>query len=333
MMMVMKMSYVWDQKSDKLYEKVSKYVGPVVWSNYYRPLIDEINQLKKENNSVILAHNYQNPLIYHCVADVVGDSLWLAKEATKVKADTIIQAGVYFMAETSKIMNPTKKVLIPDREAGCSLASSITAEQVRGLRKQYPGIPIVAYVNTTAEVKAEVDICCTSANAVKVVESFDSPWVIMLPDKYLAQNVAKQTYKFIIHWDGSCEVHEKFTKQEIDAYRNEYPGIEVLSHPECPREVVESSDFSGSTDGMIKYIEKNKPKQVMLLTECSMSDNIQYLSPSTEFLRPCNFCPHMQRITMEKIRDSLKYGKDKVTVDPDIIDRARQSIQKMIDLG
>lgn len=316
-----------------LYEKVSKYVPYSTWTNFFGPYVHAINQLKKEKNAVILAHNYQHPVIYHCVADVVGDSLWLAKEAAKVDADIIVQAGVYFMAETSKILNPSKTVLIPDKDAGCSLAESIKAEDVRYLKKAFPGVPIVAYVNTSAEVKAEVDICCTSSNALKVVESFGVDRVIMLPDKFLAKNVAAQTNVKIIHWNGSCEVHEKFTPEEISAYREEYPGIVVLSHPECPREVVENSDFSGSTAAMIDYMEVNKPKKVMLLTECSMSDNIQHLSKETEFLRPCNFCPHMQKITLPNILYSLVYNSHEVTVDPIVSEKARQSIQKMLDLG
>ena len=282
---------------------------------------------------MILAHNYQTPEIYHCVADYVGDSLQLAKLAAASPAEVIVQGGVHFMAETSKILSPEKTVLIPDSEAGCSLAASITGADVRALRIEYPGVPIVAYVNTSAEVKAEVDICCTSYNALKVVESLGSDRVIMLPDKYLAQNVAAQTKVRIIAWHGACEVHERFTAEEIESYRADNPGVKIIAHPECPREVVEISDFAGSTAAMIDYVRTKKPARVLLVTECSMADNVAAETTGTEFIRPCNFCPHMKRITLPKILDSLIYMRDEVLVDQALAARARASVQRMIDVG
>jgi quinolinate synthase len=292
-----------------------------------------INELKAKRNAVILAHNYQTPEIYHCVADFVGDSLQLAKLAASSDADVIVQGGVHFMAETAKLLNPDKTVLIPDREAGCSLAASITAADVRSLRAKYPGVPIVAYVNTSADVKAEVDICCTSSNALKVVESLGADRVIMLPDRYLAENVAAQTKVKIIAWRGACEVHERFTAQELQSYRADHPGLEIIAHPECPREVIDISDFSGSTAAMIDYVRKRKPARVLLVTECSMADNVAAETSGTQFVRPCNFCPHMKRITLSKILDSLLHVREEVRIDPAIAARARASVQRMIDLG
>lgn len=315
-----------------LYARVSKVIPAVEWP-VHAPYVKAINDLKQARNAVLLAHNYMTPEIYHCVADYVGDSLQLAKLAAKSDADIIVQGGVHFMAETAKILNPDKVVLIPDREAGCSLAASITGADVRALRKQYPGVPIVAYVNTSADVKAEVDICCTSSNAVRVVESLGAERVIMVPDRFLAQNVAAQTKVKIIAWHGACEVHERFTADEIQNFRADNPGLTVLAHPECPREVVEVSDFSGSTSAMIDYVRKNKPARVLLVTECSMSDNIDAETAGTQFVRPCNLCPHMKRITLPKILDSLLDLKDEVIVDPAIAARARLSVQRMIDLG
>jgi len=315
-----------------LYERVSKVIPPVEWP-FHAPYVKAINDLKKVRNAVILAHNYQTPEIYHCVSDYIGDSLQLAKMAAKSDADIIVQGGVYFMAETSKILNPEKVVLIPDAEAGCSLAASITGADIRALRAKYPGVPVVAYVNTSAEVKAEVDICCTSSNAVKVVESLGVDRVIMVPDRFLAQNVAAQTKVKIIAWHGACEVHELFTADEIQSYRADHPGLKVIAHPECPREVVEVSDFSGSTAAMVDYVRNQKPARVLLVTECSMADNIAAETTGTEFVRPCNFCPHMKRITLPKILDSLLYIREEVIVDPAIAARARQSVQRMIDLG
>jgi quinolinate synthase len=315
-----------------LYERVSKVIPPVEWP-FHAPYVKAINDIKKTRNAVILAHNYQTPEIYHCVSDYIGDSLQLAKLAAKSDADLIVQGGVYFMAETSKILNPEKTVLIPDAEAGCSLAASITGADIRALRKKYPGVPVVAYVNTSAEVKAEVDICCTSSNAVKVVESLGADRVIMIPDRFLAQNVAAQTKVKIIAWEGACEVHELFTADEIEGFKADHPGLKVIAHPECPREVVEASDFSGSTAAMIDYVRTKKPARVLLVTECSMADNIAAETTGTEFVRPCNFCPHMKRITLPKILDSLLHIREEVIVDPAVAARARRSVQRMIDLG
>lgn len=315
-----------------LYERVAKVIPPIEWP-FHAPYVKAINDLKKMRNAVILAHNYQTPEIYHCVADFVGDSLQLAKMAAASEADVIVQGGVHFMAETSKVLNPAKTVLIPDADAGCSLAASINAADIRALRAQYPGVPIVAYVNTSAEVKAEVDICCTSSNAVKVVESLGVDRVIMVPDRYLAQNVAAQTKVKIIAWHGACEVHERFTAEEIQAYRTDHPGLTVIAHPECPREVVEVSDFSGSTAAMIDYVRTRKPARVLLVTECSMSDNVAAETTGAEFVRPCNFCPHMKRITLPRILDSLLDMREEVVIDPAIAARARRSVQRMIDLG
>jgi quinolinate synthase len=315
-----------------LYERVAKVIPPVEWP-FHAPYVKAINELKRERNAVILAHNYQTPEIYHCVADFVGDSLQLAKLAAKSDADVIVQGGVHFMAETSKLLSPHKVVLIPDLEAGCSLAASITGADVRALRKQYPGVPIVAYVNTSADVKAEVDICCTSSNAVKIVESLGADRVIMLPDRYLAQNVAAQTKVKIIAWHGACEVHERFTAEEIQSYRADNSGVKIIAHPECPREVIDISDFSGSTAAMIDYVKTKKPARALLVTECSMADNVAAETTGTEFVRPCNFCPHMKRITLPKILDSLIYMKEEVLIDPALAARARISVQRMIDLG
>ncbi|MCX7898680.1 MAG: quinolinate synthase NadA [Methylocystis sp.] len=315
-----------------LYERVAKVIPPVEWP-FHAPYVKAINELKHVRNAVILAHNYQTPEIYNCVADYVGDSLQLAKLAAKSDAEVIVQGGVHFMAETSKILSPEKVVLIPDLKAGCSLAESITGADVRALKREYPGVPIVAYVNTSAEVKAEVDICCTSSNAVRVVESLGVDRVIMVPDRYLAANVAKQTKIKIIAWRGACEVHERFTADEIRGYRADNPGVKIIAHPECPPEVIEASDFSGSTSAMIDYVKKNKPGRALLVTECSMADNVATETTGTEFVRPCNFCPHMKRITLPKILDSLLYMKEEVIVDPKIAARARLSVQRMIDVG
>jgi len=257
-----------------LYERVKKVISPVEWP-LMAPYVKAINELKKARGAVILAHNYQTPEIFHCVADIGGDSLQLAIEATKVKSDIIVQCGVHFMAETSKILNPHKTVLIPDSRAGCSLASSITGADVRLLRERFPGVPVVAYVNTSADVKAEVDICCTSSNAVQVVESLNAPTVIFLPDQYLAKYVATQTKVKIIAWKGACEVHERFTADELAKYRADDPSVQIIAHPECPPDVLEAADYTGSTKGMIDWVRKNKPKRVVMVTECSMADNVQ----------------------------------------------------------
>ena len=288
--------------TDPIYQKISKVIPEIEWS-IHAPYIHRINQLKKEKNAIILAHNYQTPEIYHGIADVAADSLALAVEASKTKADIIVMAGVHFMAETSKLMNPNKKVLLPDMDAGCSLSSSITGKDVRLLKQKYPGVPVVSYVNTSAEVKAETDVCCTSANAVKIVNSLGVKKVIFLQDDYLAKYVASQTDVEIIAWEGICIVHDRFNEKEINNIRERNPGIKIIAHPECPPDVIKASDFAGSTGGMIKYVEDNQPKKVMMVTECSMSDNIQVENPNEEFIRPWNMCPHMKKITLPKILD------------------------------
>lgn len=313
-----------------IYSQVERIIPEVDWARH-APYIKAINALKKEKNAAILAHNYMTPEIYHGVSDVVGDSLQLAIEATKVEQDIIVQCGVHFMAETSKILNPEKTVLIPDSRAGCSLAESITAQDIAKMRAQYPGAPVVSYVNTTAAVKAASDICCTSANALEIVNSMDSDVVIMTPDGHLAQNIAKQTDKTIVWWDGACMVHVEFTAQELREYREHEPNVTIIAHPECPTDVVAEADFSGSTAGMIKYVRDNKPEKVLLVTECSMSSNVSAELPDVEFLGPCNLCPHMQRITLEKILWSLHTMTEEVTVDPAVAEKARLAVQRMID--
>ncbi|MDE2486783.1 MAG: quinolinate synthase NadA [Alphaproteobacteria bacterium] len=318
-----------------IWEKVKRRVTPLEWRTH-APLIAAINALKAEKNAVILAHNYMTPEIFHGVGDYVGDSLGLAKEAAKSDAKVIVQAGVHFMAETSKVLSPEKIVLIPDLRAGCSLASSITGADVRLIKQRYPGLPVVTYVNTTAEVKAETDICCTSANAVQVVEEAARLWgvdrVILIPDEYLARNVARQTEVGIIAWKGRCEVHERFTAADILELKDAYPGAEVLAHPECPAEVLEVSDFAGSTAAMNDYVLKNRPKRVVLITECSMADNVAADAHETEFVRPCNLCPHMKRISLENIYEALLHGRHEVSVDPAVAERARLAVQRMVDL-
>jgi quinolinate synthase len=314
-----------------LYEKVKHVIPAIEWPAY-APTIAAINRLKRERNAVILAHNYQTPDIFYGVADIVGDSLQLAREAARTDAEVIVQCGVHFMAETSKILCPEKTVLIPDLRAGCSLAESITGADVRLLRERYPGVPIVTYVNTSAEVKAESDITCTSSNAVQVVESFGVDRVLLIPDEYLALNVAKQTKVTIIAWKGHCEVHERFTAEELLAYKEANPGLEIIAHPECPPEVIAIADFTGSTSSMIRWVHDHKPPKAMLVTECSMASNVQADAPGTQFIMPCNLCPHMKRITLPKILDSLLYMKEEVTVDPAIAARARQAVERMINL-
>ena len=320
-----------ERETAHLYEKVKTVISPVEWP-FMAPYVKAINELKAERDAVILAHNYQTPEIFHCVADIVGDSLQLAVEATKVKAGTIIQCGVHFMAETSKILNPHKRVLIPDSRAGCSLASSITGADVRLLRQRFPGVPVVAYVNTSADVKAEVDICCTSSNAVAVVESLNAPTVIFLPDQYLAKYVASKTDVKIIAWKGACEVHERFTGDELRAYRDADPSVQIIAHPECPPDVLAEADFTGSTAHMINWVRERRPRRVVMITECSMADNVRAELPDVEMLRPCNLCPHMKRITLPKILDSLVNMREEVTIDPMIIDKARRSVERMIHL-
>jgi quinolinate synthase len=318
-----------------VWAKVKDTVTPLEW-RLHAPLIAAINRLKREKDAVILAHNYMTPEIFHGVGDYVGDSLGLAREAAKSDAKIIVQAGVHFMAETSKVLAPEKTVLIPDLRAGCSLASSITAADVRLIKQRYPGLPVVTYVNTTAEVKAETDVCCTSANAVQVVEAVAAEWgvdrVILLPDEFLARNVARQTEVRIIAWQGRCEVHERFTAQDIADMRASWPDAEILAHPECPTEILEASDFAGSTAAMHDYVVQRKPKQVVLITECSMADNVAADAPDTQFVRPCNLCPHMKRISLQNIYDCLRTGQYEVTVDAAVIERAALAVQRMIDL-
>ena len=314
-----------------LYERVKKVIPPVEWP-FMAPYVKAINELKATRDAVILAHNYQTPEIFHCVADIVGDSLQLAVEATKVKAGTIIQCGVHFMAETSKILNPHKTVLIPDSRAGCSLASSITGADVRLLRERFPGVPVVAYVNTSADVKAEVDICCTSSNAVAVVESLNAPTVIFLPDQYLAKYVASKTSVKIIAWKGACEVHERFTGAELRELREADPSVQIIAHPECPPDVLAEADFTGSTAHMINWVRAKRPRRLVMITECSMADNVRAELPDVEMLRPCNLCPHMKRITLANILESLLTLREEVTIDPALAERARRSVERMINL-
>ena len=296
------------------------------------PVIEEIEELKESRNAVVLAHNYMTPDIYHGVADMKGDSLALARLAKKTDAEVILMAGVHFMAETAKIVNQRKTVLIPDMDAGCSLADAITGADVRLLRERYPGVPVVTYVNTSAEVKAEADICCTSGNAVQVVESLGTDRVIFLPDRFLGQWVAGQTDIDMILWEGSCMVHERFTAEELRVYRDMHPGIQIIAHPECPSDVLEEADFVGSTAGMIQWVKTEQPRQVVMVTECSMSDNVAAESPETEFTQPCNLCPHMKRITLTGIRDSLRDMKHEVIVDPTIAEQASASVERMLEV-
>ncbi|MDO8972503.1 quinolinate synthase NadA [Reyranella sp.] len=314
-----------------LYDRVKSVIPSIEWPAFAED-IDAILALKRERDAVILAHNYQTPEIFHCVADIVGDSLALAREAMKVDAGVIVLAGVHFMAETAKLLNPAKRVLIPDPGAGCSLAASITAADVRLLRQRYPGVPVVTYVNTSATVKAESDICCTSGNAKKIVESLGVPKVIMLPDEYLAQNIAAETGVEIVTWAGHCEVHERFTAQDIRQLRAGHPGLVVLAHPECPPEVVGESDFTGSTAAMIDYVDAKRPARVVLVTECSMSDNVAVQHPEIEFIRPCNLCPHMKQITLPKIRRTLETMQHEVTIDPAVAAPARRAVERMLEI-
>ena len=318
-----------------LWEKVKSHVTPLEWQ-LHAPLIARINRLKREKNAVILAHNYMTPEIFHGVGDYVGDSLGLAREAARSDARIIVQAGVHFMAETSKVLCPDKTVLIPDLRAGCSLASSITGADVRLIKQRYPGLPVVTYVNTTAEVKAETDICCTSANAVQVVEWAAKEWgvdsVILIPDEFLARNVAAQTDIKIIAWQGRCEVHERFNAQDVADMRAAWPDAQILAHPECPEEVLAAADFAGSTAAMNDWVVQKKPRQVVLITECSMASNVQAQAPDTQFIGPCMMCPHMKQISLQNIHDALVKGQFEVTVDPALAARARLAVQRMIDL-
>lgn len=321
--------------TDAIYERVKDVILPEEWPAH-APLIHAINELKRQKNAVILAHNYMTPEIFHGVGDLMGDSLALAQMAAKTDADIIVQAGVHFMAETAKILAPEKTVLIPDMRAGCSLAASITGRDVALIKAKYPGIPVVTYVNTSADVKAEADVCCTSSNAVQVVEWAAKEWgsdtVIMIPDEYLARNVAANTSVRILSWKGACEVHERFTAEDVAALREAHPGVIILTHPESPSAVVKAANFAGSTAAMADYVKREKPATAVLLTECSMSDNVAVEAPATKFVRPCNLCPHMKRINLRNIYEALKYERHAVEVDPKVAERARQSVQRMLDL-
>jgi len=320
------------KETDLIYQKVSKVVPEIEWA-FHAPLIHKINILKKQKNAVVLAHNYQTPEIFHGVADIAADSLALAIEAEKTNADIIILCGVHFMAETAKLMNPNKKVLLPDMGAGCSLASSITGKDVRMLKEKYPSVPVVTYVNTSAEVKAESDICCTSANAVKVVESLGTDRVIFLPDQYMAKYVQSKTKVQIISWVGTCIVHEKFSAQEIEDIKKQNPEIKVLAHPECPPEVIAASDFTGSTSGMSRYVKNNQPEKVMLVTECSMSDNVQVDNPKVQFIKPCNLCPYMKTISLPKILECLEKETNEILIPEIIIKKAQRAVARMVAIG
>ena len=317
------------RETEHLYEKVKQFIPAFEWP-VYAPYVAAINRLKKERGAVILAHNYQTPEIFHCVADIVGDSLQLARDATRVDAEIIIQCGVHFMAETSKLLNPEKTVLIPDARAGCSLSESITGADVRLLKQRYPGVPVVTYVNTSAEVKAESDVCRTSANAVHIVESLGVDKVIFLPDQYLGQYVASKTSVKVILWQGACEVHERFSGEELRSYRRAHGNVRILAHPECPPDVLLEADFVGSTAAMVTHLAERRPRRVVMITECSMSDNVAAQNPDVEFVRPCNLCPFMKRITLAKIRASLETMTHEVTIDPAVAADARRSVERML---
>ncbi len=298
-----------------------------------RPLLEEIAALKRQRNAVVLAHNYQAPLIYHGVADFTGDSLALAQQAARSEAGVIVMAGVAFMAETAKLLNPQRTVLLPALEAGCSLAASITAADVRALRRRHPGTPVVSYVNTSAGVKAESDICCTSANALRIVESLGAPRVIFLPDRYLGHHVQQQTGIELVLWDGACEVHQRFSGAQLRGLRSGHPGLHIIAHPECPPDVLAEADFVGSTQGMVDHLARARPAQVALITECSMSDNVAAEFPDIRFTRPCNLCPHMRRITLENIRDALRDIRHEIVLPQAVMAPARQALERMLAVG
>jgi len=320
------------EETRDMYGTMSRAVPPADWA-IHAPYVTEILKLKRERNAVVLAHNYMTPEIYHGVADFTGDSLALAVRATEVEHDMIVQCGVHFMAETSKILNPEKTVLIPDADAGCSLAESIDAAGIAGMRERYPGAPVVSYVNTTAEVKAASDICCTSANAAQIVDAVEGDTVIMTPDRFLAQNVARQSRKRVVWWAGSCIVHELYTAAELRAYKDMHPETRIVAHPECRPEVVAEADFTGSTSGIVEWVRHHRPKEAMLVTECSMASNIADELPEVNFAKPCNMCPYMKKITLEKILWSLHSGEEEVTVDPEVAVGARRAVTRMIELG
>ena len=311
------------------YERVRTVIPSIEWP-VHAPYVAAINELKKQRNAAVLAHNYQTPEIFHCVADITGDSLALARKAVETDADIIVMAGVHFMAENAKLLNPDKIVLIPDVRAGCSLAESITAADVRELRAKYPGVPVITYVNTSAAVKAECDICCTSGNAVEVVESLGSDRVIFIPDEYLAAYVAGQTDVEIISWQGHCEVHKRFTAQELEDFRSSHDGLTIIAHPECPPDVLDAADFVGSTAQMQNFVTRQRPAKVLMVTECSMSDNVAASIDDVEFIRPCNLCPHMKRITLANIYQSLRTLEPRVEIDPAVADKARSAVERML---
>jgi quinolinate synthase len=320
------------EKMSLLYEKLQGVIPEIEWA-VHAPYIEKIQELKNIRNAIVLAHNYQTPEIFHGVSDITGDSLALAQRAAVADADIIVVCGVHFMAETAKLLNPDRMVLIPDLSAGCSLADSITAADVRLLRERYPGTPVVTYVNTSADVKAECDVCCTSANAIEVVESLGADRVIFLPDEYLGSYVASQTEVEIILWKGHCEVHERFDAEDLRRYRTEQPGIQILAHPECPPDVLAEANFVGSTSGLIRYVDETRPQRVALITECSMSDNVAVEFPEIEFVRPCNLCPHMKQISLPKIVESLEKMQYPVEIDGDVAERARRSVERMLEIG
>ncbi len=315
-----------------VYERVQAVIPPMEWP-VHAPYVDAIQRLKERRGAVVLAHNYQTPEIFHGVADLCGDSLALAQQAAETDADVIVVCGVHFMAETAKILSPGRTVLIPDLEAGCSLASSITAADVERLRERHPGAPVVTYVNTSADVKAASDICCTSSNAVEIVESLGAERVIFLPDEYLGRYVASRTDVEIVLWQGHCEVHERFSAEDLRGYRSSYPGVQIYAHPECPPDVLAEADYVGSTAGLLRHVDAVRPERVVLVTECSMSDNVAVAHPEVEFIRPCNLCPHMKRITLPRILTSLERMQHEVTVDPAIAGRARRAVERMLEVG
>ena len=334
-------------------QKMLKGIVPDIELAYKAELVDEILELKREKGAIILGHNYMEPALYHTIPDVVGDSLELSRKAAEAKEDIIVFCGVRFMAETAKILSPEKTVLLPAKVAGCSLASSITAADVRELKARYPGVPVVTYINTYADVKAETDICCTSGNAVAVVESLPGDSVIFIPDEYLAKNVARETGKHIIFpsktaisdpdnqldvqmvgWRGRCEVHDQFTPQDVENVRKQFPDVVVLAHPECPPEVVEAADFSGSTTAMVKYVQATNAPRYLMLTECSMADNIVAANPEKEMVGLCSIrCPHMNEITLEETRDALKFMQYQIEVPEEIRQPAYRAVERMLAIG
>jgi quinolinate synthase len=321
-----------ERETRDLYDRVRNVIPEVEWP-VHAPLISAINRLKKEHKALILVHNYMTPEIFHGVADYSGDSLGLAQFGARTEGEIIVMCGVHFMAETAKILSPEKTVLLPDLGAGCSLAASITGADVRALRARHPGLPVVTYVNTSAEVKAESDICCTSANAVQVVESLGVDKVIFIPDQFLGQYVASQTKVELVMWAGACEVHERFSGAELREFRSMHPGIHVMAHPECPDDVLQEADYVGSTSAMIEHVAKVHPKQVAMITECSMAGNVAVEFPDVEFIQPCNLCPHMKRITLPRILTALETLSPAIEVPADVAARARRSLERMLAVG